>query len=303
MQIHNIIIDENQKETTKHGSVEFPIAIYSTQINKNILGFIDWHWHEELQFCIVTKGTVSFNIEGDTVILSQGEGLFINSEQLHNAKNYKDIDSSYICFDFHPKLIYGFVGSVINIKYIRPYVGNSMIRYCILKNDSEWKSDILKDLLIIHKEYTEKNVGFELQILALLLRIWDSMAKNYLVSFYNDKLIHNTSRLKKIINFIHNHYMEKINLKDISDEVNLSKSACCREFKKYMNCSIFEYIINYRLVISENLLITTNESITNIAYQCGFGSASYFIEKFKLQTGVSPFIYRKKKQSISDNVL
>lgn len=97
--------------------------------------------------------------------------------------------------------------------------------------------------------------------------------------------------------------MEKINLKDISNQVNLSKSACCREFKKHMNCSIFEYITNYRLIVSENLLITTNESITNIAYQCGFGSASYYIEKFKLQTGVSPFVYRKKKQSINNKVL
>lgn len=64
-----------------------------------------------------------------------------------------------------------------------------------------------------------------------------------------------------------------------------------------MNCSIFEYITNYRLVESEKLLITTNESITDIAYKCGFASASYFIEKFKLQTVMSPFIYRKKKQS------
>ncbi|MGX4600014.1 AraC family transcriptional regulator [Faecalimicrobium sp. JNUCC 81] len=300
MQIHNIIIDENQKETTKHGSFEFPLAIYSTQINKNVLGFIDWHWHEELQFCIVTKGTVSFNIEGDIVILSEGEGLFINSQQLHSAKNYKDIDSSFICFDFHPNLIYGFTGSIINIKYVRPYVGNSMVKYCILKSDTKWKSDILKDLLEIHKEYTKKNSGFELQILISLLNIWNSLIKNCLILYHDDKNINDSSRLKKIINYIHNHYMEKINLKDISGQVNLSNSACCREFKKHMNCSIFEYITNYRLIVSENLLITTNESITNIAYQCGFGSASYYIEKFKLQTGVSPFVYRKKKQSISD---
>ena len=36
-------------------------------------------------------------------------------------------------------------------------------------------------------------------------------------------------------------------------------------------------------------------NLDDIAYKCGFASASYFIEKFKLQTGMSPFIYRKKK--------
>ena len=296
MQVYDINIDENQRETTKHGSSEFPIAIYSTQINKNVLGFVDWHWHEELQFCIVIKGIVNFNVEGETIILSQGEGLFINSQQLHSAKNHEDIESSYICFDFHPSLIYGFAGNIINIKYIRPYLDNPMIKYCVFDNKTDWKSSVLKELEEIYNEYNEENIGFELKILMLLLSIWNKMVKNYFTIFSSNKLIYNTSRIKIIINYVHNHYMEKINLKDISDEVNLSRSACCREFKKYMNCSIFEYITNYRLVVSENLLITTNESITDIAYQCGFGSASYFIEKFKLQTGVSPFVYRKKNK-------
>lgn len=301
MEFHNIIIDENKKETIQYELSEFLLVIESIDIKKNILGFIDWHWHKELQFCIVTRGTIELNIKGETLILSQGEGIFINTEQLHQVKNYKDSDSSYLCFNFNSDLIYGFAGNIINIKYVMPYLGNSSIIYCILKNDINWQSDILKKLMEIYNEYTERNIGFELQILTLLLSIWNDMVGNYFISFSNDNIIHNTSRIKTIINYVHDHYMEKINLKDICDEVNLSKGACCREFKKYMNCSIFEYITNYRLVASENLLITTNESITDIAYRCGFGSASYFIEKFKLQTGVSPFVYRKEKQANNDN--
>lgn len=300
MKPYSIIVDENKKEMIQYGIPDFPLVIDSIDINNSILGFIDWHWHKELQFCIVTRGTIEFNIKGETITLSQGEGIFINTEQLHRVKNHKDADSSYLCFNFNPDLIYGFAGNIINIKYMRPYLDNSAIMYCTLKNDTNWQADILQNLKEIYKEYTERNIGFELQILTLLLSIWNSMVRNYFTSFSNDNIIYNTSRIKTIINYIHNHYMEKINLKDICDEVNLSKGACCREFKKYMNCSIFEYITNYRLVESENLLVTTNESITDIAYQCGFGSASYFIEKFKLQTGVSPFVYRKKKQANSE---
>ncbi|CAB1253154.1 Bacterial regulatory helix-turn-helix s, AraC family protein [Clostridiaceae bacterium BL-3] len=43
------------------------------------------------------------------------------------------------------------------------------------------------------------------------------------------------------------------------------------------------------------MLLTTNDSIADVAYQCGFGSTSYFIEKFKNKTGVTPFGYRKDK--------
>lgn len=297
MQANNIITNKNKKEITQHGSFEFPITIYKTKISENILGYIDWHWHEELQFCIVTKGNINFNVDGDSIILSEGEGIFINSRQLHQAKNYKGSDCSYICLAFHSDFISSFAGSIINIKYIQPYIDNSRINYCTLKNDIKWQSVILNNIFKIYEEYNKKEMGFELQIFILLVEVWNILIKSYFVSFPNDNAQNNSSYIKDIISYICNHYMEKIELNDLAKEVNLSKSTCCREFKKYMSCTIFEYIINYRLVVSSDLLTTTNDSISDIAYQCGFGSTSYFIEKFKMKTGVSPSVYRKQKMN------
>lgn len=297
MQANNIINNKNKKEVTQHSSFEFPITIYKTKISENILGYIDWHWHEELQFCIVTKGNINFNVDGDSIILSEGEGIFINARQLHQAKSYKGSDCSYICLAFHSDFISSFTGSIINRKYIQPYIDNSRINYCILKNDIEWKSVILNNILKIYEEYNKKEMGFELQIFILLIEVWNILIKSYFVSFLNDNVRNNSSHIKNIISYICDHYMEKIELNDLAKEVNLSKSTCCREFKKYMNCTIFEYIINYRLLVSSDLLITTNDSISDIAYQCGFGSTSYFIERFKMKTGISPSVYRKQKMN------
>lgn len=297
MQANNIINNKNKKEVTQHGSFEFPITIYKTKVSENILGYIDWHWHEELQFCIVTKGNINFNVDGDSIILSEGEGIFINARQLHQAKSYKGSDCSYICLAFHSDFISSFTGSIINIKYIQPYIDNSRINYCILKNDIEWKSVILNNILKIYEEYNKKEMGFELQIFILLIEVWNILIKSYFVSSPNDNARNNSSHIKNIISYICDHYMEKIELNDLAKEVNLSKSTCCREFKKYMNCTIFEYIINYRLLVSSDLLITTNDSISDIAYQCGFGSTSYFIERFKMKTGISPSVYRKQKMN------
>lgn len=292
---NHIVTNKNKREVTKQGSFEFPITVYKTKISENILGYIDWHWHEELQFCIVTKGNINFNVDGDSIILSEGEGIFINAKQLHQVKNYKGSDCSYINVVFSSDFISSFAGSIINTKYVQPYISNSRINYCILKNDIEWKSIILNNVFTIYEEYNKGEEGFELQIFIRLIEVWDILIKSYFVSFSNDNVRNNSSHIKKIISYICDHYMEKIELHELAKEVNLSKSTCCREFKKYMNCTIFEYIINYRLVTSSNLLITTNNSISDIAYQCGFGSTSYFIEKFKMKTGVSPAIYRKQK--------
>lgn len=89
MQVYNIKIDENKKEKTNHGIYEFPIQIYESFLEKNVLGFINWHWHEEMQFCLVTKGEVDFYVLENKYTLEKGQGIFINSGFLHMAKPKK----------------------------------------------------------------------------------------------------------------------------------------------------------------------------------------------------------------------
>ena len=116
MQIYNIKIDENKKETTNHGVYEFPIQIYETFLEKNVLGFVNWHWHDEVQFCLVTNGRVDFYVSEKKYTLDKGQGIFINSGYLHMAKPLEKESNSYICIDFNPKFISSFQGSIIKQK-------------------------------------------------------------------------------------------------------------------------------------------------------------------------------------------
>ncbi|MCD7949283.1 MAG: AraC family transcriptional regulator [Erysipelotrichaceae bacterium] len=301
MQIYDINLDQTKKETTQHGTMDYPIAIYTTQISKNVLGFIDWHWHKELQFCIVTKGVVSFHVNKAEIIVSQNQGIFINSSQLHQAMNYQDYDSSYICLDVHPDFISSFPGSLINDKYINPYVQNNALEYCFLSNDIDWQKDILDNLLLIYQEY--ENNDEEFIILIQLLTIWNLFIKNYFSTYQTTYRKDYNIRIKQMIEYITNHYHENILLDDLAKEIGISKSTCCREFKDHMDCTIFEYIMNYRLIEATKLLLSSDYNITEIAYMCGFSTSSYFIKQFKNKTGVSPYVYRKEKQNNTKEIL
>lgn len=295
MQVYDIVLDKNKKETTPHGSFDFPLAIYTTQISKNILKYIAWHWHEELQFCIVTNGIVDFFINNDVVTLPEGDGIFINVGQMHQARNHQNMDSSYICIDFHPNLLSGFLGSIINAKYVAPYLVPEAAAYCTFKHEHEWQEPILNQLLGIYAEYDQHNEGFELRIQILLLQIWQTLVNSFFSIAPQTEVSNWDLRIKKMIEYINGHYMEYFRLDGLADEISLSKSACCREFKKYVKCTISEYLLDYRLMKSTKLLLTTDDPMTSIAYQCGFGSTSYFIEKFKKKSGVTPLAYRKEK--------
>ncbi len=298
MQQYHIIIDKNKRETTRHGEYEFPLAIYTTEIRKNILGFVDWHWHDELQLCLVTRGTVSFNVDDETLVLPTGQGLFINKGQLHRASDAEQKDSAYICLDFHSHLISGFEGGLIDRDYVAPYINNAAIPYVVLTETVDWQKRVMDIIREIYDEHENHKANNEIDITIDLLRIWREFVI-YCFPGYpsvvpgSDKL-----RCKQIISYIEAHYSERIVLTELAAQLNLSQGTCCRDFKEAMKCTIFEYIMNYRITESARLLLTTDESINEIAYQCGFSSASYFIGQFRKKTGKTPAIYRKESIKI-----
>lgn len=88
MQTYDIQINKNKKEITQHGSFEFPLIIYTTQISKNILGFIDWHWHNELQLCYITHGSVQFSVNQKTLFKSKTAGTELHVSILRTSPSY-----------------------------------------------------------------------------------------------------------------------------------------------------------------------------------------------------------------------
>lgn len=98
-----------------------------------------------------------------------------------------------------------------------------------------------------------------------------------------------------MLSWIDNHYAEKIALNDIARAGQLSRSECCRYFKRMLHTTPLNYVTDYRLQKSAVLLQQADSSITEVAYQVGFNSTSYFIEKFRKAMNMTPLAYRKLK--------
>lgn len=87
---------------------------------------------------------------------------------------------------------------------------------------------------------------------------------------------------------------EQVGVEDLAQKTNLSVSSFKREFKKLYDNSPANYIRTKRLERAAELLLVSNERITDIAFNCGFNDLANFTKSFHDRYKVSPSNFRLK---------
>jgi len=89
---------------------------------------------------------------------------------------------------------------------------------------------------------------------------------------------------------------ESFNVDDICKSMGMSRIQLYRKAKALLDCTITDYILNRRLQKAKYLLLNEDFSISEITYQVGVASPTYFSTVFKAKYGCSPTEYRRKKK-------
>ncbi|MDE5679282.1 MAG: helix-turn-helix transcriptional regulator [Lachnospiraceae bacterium] len=87
--------------------------------------------------------------------------------------------------------------------------------------------------------------------------------------------------------------MEYLTMADIAEAAGYSPNYLSRKFREAAGIGVHEYLVFIRLQHAALELITTDNSITEIALRCGFSDSNYFKDAFKKRYGVTPRAYRK----------
>ena len=99
------------------------------------------------------------------------------------------------------------------------------------------------------------------------------------------------------LDYIKNHYAEKVTLQQIADHVHLHPNYLCALFKGHTGRTVFEYLERFRLRQAARMLRSTTLPVSQIAEACGFNSTSFFSRKYRALLGYSPLQYRKHHAS------
>lgn len=294
MQIRDFRIDQNLRELTEHRTVVLPIACYETTINQNINGYIPLHWHDELQFIHVIKGEAIFQVNEEKMTVQEGEGLFINKGCLHMATDKDHSDCTYICLNVSSEFV---LSQELFTNFVNPYIQATNIPYLHLVSSHPWVRNIFSSMMKINQLINQQPPYYEIDISVHMTFIWKNLIINGIQLEYEEKERLKNQRMKQMLVWIHSHYAEKIGLDDIARAGGLSRSECCRYFKRFLKKTALNYVTDYRIQKSLLLLQQSEANVTDVAYQVGFNSTSYFIDKFRKSMNMTPLAYKKEKQN------
>lgn len=103
--------------------------------------------------------------------------------------------------------------------------------------------------------------------------------------------------LRKVMEFIDQHYVDEITVERLSEIVGISVPHFNRRFRQLLRLSPMEYVLSLRVQKAQRLLTTTNQNVGEIALATGFYDQSHFTKRFNKIVGMTPLAYRKKYRS------
>ena len=144
---------------------------------------------------------------------------------------------------------------------------------------------LIKTVSATELGYRQIITGITLQILGML---------NSVSKFHTEAADSQTKLISKAKFLLQESLGKPINLEEMARELPMGYSKFRKVFKKTTGLSPNQYHLDLRLVKAKELLISTNLTINQVAYQTGFDSLFYFSRLFKQKNGVSPREFRNK---------
>ena len=274
---------EELYEQICHKSEDLPLKIYKTNS-------VYLHWHEEYEFIMVEKGSVLCVINGETIELTENKALLLHGGDLHSIHN--NTNSKIIAIVASSTLWEDETFTALfkePVKFQSVFTNNDPIDRSVM--------EILKQIINL---YNDKNFGYRFAIKAKFAALFELLIINKRFTYFPQNAPHLPSALKSLMNYVHEHYAEKISLSTLSSVSFYSQTYIIKLFKRYTNLTPAEYITQYRLEIAKEKLQNGLDNNLSIALRCGFNSETYFIRAFKKRYGLTPYAYRKQQQSAAE---
>lgn len=304
MPSNNLNENEWQQYYAEHINPDYPVGVYYINPTGMIMGRIPHHWHNAIEIDFIRTGSASFSIGEKKLTLSEGEAIIINTGRIHSISSNGEKECIVLSILFSPDYIFENPSSFISHKYREPIMNDTVFSFRYFSKKDKAGLECIESLLKIN---LDKKYGYELMTKSLLCHLWLLLIEDNRIDSISTLCLNDEARVKGAISYINTNYMNEITLEGIAESIHISKSECCRCFKRVTGMTPFEYLMRQR-ILESTAKIQRNDpdsaSYAMLAKSVGFNNASYFNKIFKKYMGDTPsncrdFIRKSHRDSLS----
>ncbi|MEO6219876.1 MAG: AraC family transcriptional regulator, partial [Ginsengibacter sp.] len=249
-----------------------------------------WHYHPEYELVYV---------EATTGIRHVGQNIssFMESDLVLIGPNIPHLNFDYGLKTAYKQIVVqlkeNFMGDAFNetpeLSAIQQLFDKA---YLGLSFSGETKKAVAEKL------YSMQKLGHFEQLLCLI-KIFQILGTSSEVTQLNEKdtsiklFLNDKIRMGAIYKYIHANYNDAPDVNKVAASVHLSTAAFCRYFKKQTRMTFTEFVNQYKITQAKTMLLQ-DKNISQVCYESGFESLSYFNKLFKKITGENPSVFKKR---------
>ena len=258
-----------------------------------ILDFNNWdsnilicnmHWHERVEFMLVTSGTLHFRLNSFETLLTEGQLAIVTPHAQHYALTGQG-GCSLKTLMFDVETFYNQLP--ITEHFFKPLVDQSVSFVPYTDHP-----DVIRVMKSIVEKSTDEDALAPLFRVGKIYELITLLYRHCLAERESEVLTQN--QLQDVLDYINTHFCENISSADLAKKFGYSEGYFCRHFKVVTGLSPMIYIRILRLEKARELLQRGQHSFSEIASRCGFSSPTYFTRCFKSHFEMTPSEYLRQ---------
>ena len=252
------------------------------------------HNHDFVEIVYVTEGEGKHSVNGEEFSVKAGDLLFLN----YGCTHAFTVTDKMIAYNLMVRVDY-FTKNMIkddNLFYMLALTSFEKIQHelndksPLVSFDYNERADIVNLFKNIEDELSKNELG-KSWILDSYINV--ILCKVFRKIFVKDD--NKDNRIpQEILDYINQHFNEKISLKELSQRCFYNPAYFSRLFKKAFNMGFTDYVMDVRLRQCCELLKSSDYTIEKIIEECGFSDRNTFYERFKNKYGCTPSEYRNR---------
>ena len=251
------------------------------------------HYHRVLEILVLLEGGLTCTVKGNSYSLSSGDVLVINPYVLHQGAPLSQ-SCRYLCITVALSSLLDYPNSVLRSCAESVENGEGLFDelYSAHEDDARSICELSKQ---INASLNQNTPSQELTVLSCACRILEILySRHYRGSPSNASQKRNAEFMKRLSQYLSQHYAEPITAKDAAQAFFMSASRFSHLIRENFGISFSKYLCEQRIVYAMKKYADSGLSVKDIASAVGFSDYCYFSRSFKKYVGQSPAFYFKK---------